>query len=77
VLLNVFFLAAAQAGSGYLEVAIGISAFILLGKYIEELIRRHLAASIRKLLELQPTTVRDRKQTDMPIENEGRRHNHC
>jgi Cu+-exporting ATPase len=69
--INVFFLPAAQAGSGYLEVAIGILAFVLLGKYIEELIRRRSAASIRKLLELQPTmarVVRDGKETDLPIE---------
>ena len=69
--INVFFLPAAQAGSGYLEVAIGILAFVLLGKYIEELIRRRSAASIRKLLELQPTmarVVRDGKETDLPID---------
>ena len=36
--------------SDYLEIAIGILAFVLLGKYIEELIRRRSAASIRKLL---------------------------
>ena len=45
-------------GIGYLEVSIGILAFVLLGKYIEELIRRRSAASIRKLLELQPTMAR-------------------
>jgi P-type Cu+ transporter len=69
--LNVFFLPNAQAGSGYLEVAIGILAFVLLGRYIEELIRRRSAASIRKLLELQPTmarVVKDGKETDMPID---------
>ena len=42
--LNVFFLSTAEAGSGYLEVAIGILAFVLLGRYIEELIRRRSAA---------------------------------
>ena len=54
-----------------MEVAIGILAFVLLGRYIEELIRRRSAASIRKLLELQPTmdrVVRDGKEIDMPIE---------
>jgi Cu+-exporting ATPase len=71
--ITVFFLPAAQAkaGSSYLEIAIGILAFVLLGKYIEELIRRRSAASIRKLLELQPTmarVVRDGKETDMSIE---------
>ena len=70
--LNVFFLpTTAQAGTGYLEVSIGILAFVLLGKYIEELIRRRSAASIRKLLELQPTmarVVRDGKEIELPID---------
>ena len=69
--INVFFDPTAQTGSGYLEVAIGILAFVLLGKYIEELIRRRSAASIRKLLELQPTmarVVKDGKETDIPID---------
>ena len=69
--INVFFLSTAQEGSGYLEVAIGILAFVLLGKYIEELIRRRSAASIRKILELQPTmarVVRDGKEVDLPID---------
>ena len=70
-ILNVFVLPAAEAGTGYMEVAIGILAFVLLGRYIEELIRRRSAASIRKLLELQPTmarVVRDGKEIDMPID---------
>jgi Cu+-exporting ATPase len=69
--INIFFLPAVQAGSGYMEVAIGILAFVLLGRYIEELIRRRSAASIRKLLELQPTmarVIKDSKETDMPID---------
>jgi Cu+-exporting ATPase len=69
--LNVFVLPAAEAGTGYMEVAIGILAFVLLGRYIEELIRRRSAASIRKLLELQPTmarVVREGKEIDMPID---------
>ncbi len=69
--INIFLLPAQQAGSGYLEIAIGILAFVLLGRYIEELIRRRSAASIRKLLELQPTMARvdrDGKETDIPIE---------
>ena len=60
-----------QPGTGYMEVAIGILAFVLLGRYIEELIRRKSAASIRKLLELQPTMARvlkDGKETDTPID---------
>jgi Cu+-exporting ATPase len=69
--LSLFVLPRASTGVNYLDVAIGILAFVLLGKYIEELIRRRSAASIRKLLELQPTmarVVRDGKETDMPIE---------
>ncbi len=62
---------AAGQGANYLDVAIGILAFVLLGRYIEELIRRRSAASIRKLLELQPTMARvfkDDKETDIPID---------
>ncbi|MGA2768380.1 MAG: heavy metal translocating P-type ATPase [Candidatus Bathyarchaeia archaeon] len=58
-------------GEGYLEIAVGILAFVLLGKYIEESIRRRSAASIRKLLELQPTiarVVKDEKEVDVPID---------
>ena len=60
-----------QPGTGYMEVAIGILAFVLLGRYIEELIRRRSAASIRKLLELQPTmarVIKDGKETDTSID---------
>ncbi|HKM59518.1 MAG TPA: hypothetical protein VJY36_01460 [Candidatus Bathyarchaeia archaeon] len=70
--INVFILpSATQPGSGYMEVAIGILAFVLLGRYIEELIRRRSAASIRKLLELQPTmarVIRDGKETDISMD---------
>jgi P-type Cu+ transporter len=55
--LNAFLPALAPEGTGYLEVSIGILAFVLLGKYIEEMIRRKSAASIRSLLELRPTTA--------------------
>ena len=61
----------ATGGEGYLEVSVGILAFILLGKYIEESIRRKSAASIRKLLELQPTTarvLRDGKEVEVSID---------
>jgi len=58
-------------GEGYLEIAVGILAFVLLGKYIEESIRRRSAASIRKLLELQPTIARvlkEGKEVEVPID---------
>ena len=61
----------AENGVGYLEVSIGILAFVLLGKYIEEMIRRKSAASIRSLLELQPTTarvIRDGKEVEVSID---------
>jgi Cu+-exporting ATPase len=55
-------------GINYLEISVGILAFVLLGKYIEETIRRKSAASIRKLLELRPTTatvIRDGKEIEV------------
>lgn len=69
--INAFFPSAPGVGEGYLEIAIGILAFVLLGKYIEESIRRRSAASIRKLLELQPTIARvfkDGKEVEVPID---------
>ena len=61
----------AGGSRGYLEIAIAILAFVLLGKYVEETIRRKSAASIRKLLELQPTIARvlkDDKEVEVPID---------
>jgi Cu+-exporting ATPase len=63
--------ASAGQGANYLDAAIGILAFVLLGRYIEELIRRRSAASIRRLLELQPTmarVIKDDKETDISID---------
>jgi Cu+-exporting ATPase len=68
--VNAFFPSIAPQ-EGYLEVAIAILGFVLLGKYIEESIRRRSAASIRKLLELQPTiarVIRDGKEIELPID---------
>jgi P-type Cu+ transporter len=69
--LYAFFPNVAVGGYGYLEVSIAILAFVLLGKYIEETIRRKSAASIRKLLELQPTTamvIRDGEEVEVPAD---------
>src|SRR4030065_2124289 len=69
--LNAFFPSIAGGGAEYLEVAIGILAFVLLGKFIEESIRRRSAASIRKLLELRPTmarVIRDDKEVELPVD---------
>jgi Cu+-exporting ATPase len=66
------FLPSVAAAEGYLEVAIGILAFVLLGKYMEDIIRRKSAASIRKLLELKPTMARvllNGKEIELPIED--------
>jgi len=66
--LNAFAPSLAPEGAGYLEVSIAILAFVLLGKYIEESIRRKSAASIRQLLELRPTTatvIRDEKEVEV------------
>ncbi len=68
---NAFFPKVAVGGEGYLEIAVAILAFVLLGKYIEENIRRRSAASIRKLLELQPTiarVLRDGNEVELPID---------
>src|SRR4030042_413078 len=61
----------ASEGTAYLEISIGILAFVLLGKYIEETIRRKSAASIRKLLELRPTmarVLRDGQEIELSID---------
>lgn len=68
--INAFFPQVA-AQEGYLEISVGILAFVLLGKYIEESIRRRSAASIRKLLELQPTiarVVKDGNEVEVPVD---------
>ena len=69
--LNAFVPDIAAGGTGYLEVSIAILAFVLLGKYIEETIRRKSAASIRRLLELRPTTatvLRDGAEVEISAE---------
>ena len=69
--ITTFLSTTANEGIGYLEISIGILAFVLLGKYIEETIRRKSAASIRKLLELQPTiarVIRDGEEIELSID---------
>jgi len=69
--VSTFFPWLGSEGYGYLEIAIAILAFVLLGKFIEETIRRRSAAAIRKLLELQPTiarVLRDGREVEVPIE---------
>jgi len=69
--LGTFFPVITSEGISYLEVSVGILAFVLLGKYIEEIIRRKSAASIRKLLELRPTmarVLRDGQEVELSID---------
>ncbi|MDD5502897.1 MAG: heavy metal translocating P-type ATPase [Candidatus Thermoplasmatota archaeon] len=55
----------------YFDVAAIIIAFVLLGKYMEEIIKRRSSAAVRKLLDLRPETarvVRDGKEATIPAE---------
>jgi len=70
--VSAFFPSLGSEGFGYMETAIAILAFVLLGKFVEETIRRKSAAAIRRLLELQPTVakvLKDGKEVDVPIED--------
>jgi Cu+-exporting ATPase len=55
----------------YFEVSAVIIAFVLLGKYMEELIKKRSSAAVRKLLDLRPATarvVRDGTEMEVPAE---------
>ncbi|MGQ9460553.1 MAG: heavy metal translocating P-type ATPase [Candidatus Bathyarchaeaceae archaeon] len=70
--ISTFFPAIAPGGHGYFEIAIAILAFVMLGKFIEETIRRKSAAAIRKLLELQPTiarVVKNGQEVEIPVDD--------
>src|SRR3990170_2449150 len=52
----------------YFEVSAVIIAFVLLGKYMEEIIKKKSSAAVRKLLDLKPQTARViREGTEMEI----------
>ena len=56
----------------YFEVSAVIIAFVLLGKYMEELIKKRSSAAVRKLLDLQPATahvIRDGAEMEVPAES--------
>lgn len=56
----------------YFEVSAIIIAFVLLGKYMEEIIKKRSSAAIRKLLDLKPQTAkvtRDGVETEIPAES--------
>lgn len=56
----------------YFEVSAIIIAFVLLGKYMEEIIKKRSSAAIRKLLDLKPQTarvIRDDAEIEIPAES--------
>jgi Cu+-exporting ATPase len=56
----------------YFEVSAVIIAFVLLGKYMEEIIKKHSSAAVRKLLDLKPATahvIRDGQEMEVPADS--------
>ncbi|MBI5205122.1 MAG: heavy metal translocating P-type ATPase, partial [Nitrospirae bacterium] len=56
----------------YFDVSAIIIAFVLLGKYMEEIIKKRSSAAIKKLLDLKPQTakvIRDGVETEIPAES--------
>lgn len=56
----------------YFEVSAVIIAFVLLGKYMEEIIKKRSSAAVRKLMDLKPATahvVRDGVEMEVPAES--------
>jgi Cu+-exporting ATPase len=55
----------------YFEVSAVIIAFVLLGKYMEDIIKKRSAAAVRRLLDLAPTTarvIRNGEEIEIPAE---------
>ncbi len=55
----------------YFEVSAVIIAFVLLGKYMEEMIKKRSSAAVRKLLDLKPATarvIRESAEMEVPAE---------
>lgn len=56
----------------YFEVSAVIIAFVLLGKYMEEIIKKKSSAAVRRLLDLKPAiahVIRGGQEVDLPAEN--------
>ncbi|MBZ0094411.1 MAG: heavy metal translocating P-type ATPase, partial [Sulfuricella sp.] len=56
----------------YFEVSAVIIAFVLLGKYMEEMIKKRSSAAVRKLLDLKPATahvMREGNEMEVPAES--------
>ncbi len=59
------------AADVYFDVAAVIIAFVLLGKYMEDVIKRKSSAAVRKLLDLKPkmaTIIKNKNEVEVPIE---------
>ncbi|MEK7828208.1 MAG: copper-translocating P-type ATPase, partial [Deltaproteobacteria bacterium] len=55
----------------YFEVSAVIIAFVLLGKYMEEIIKKRSSAAVRKLMDLKPQTarvIRNNQEMEIPAE---------
>jgi Cu+-exporting ATPase len=58
-------------GEVYFDVAAIIIAFILLGKYMEDVVKRKSSAAVRKLLDLRPkmaTVIKRGREVEIPVE---------
>ncbi len=56
----------------YFDTAAVIIAFILLGKYMEDVVKRKSSAAVKKLLDLKPktaTVIKNSKEVEIPVEN--------
>ncbi|MEM3402412.1 MAG: heavy metal translocating P-type ATPase, partial [Candidatus Hadarchaeales archaeon] len=56
----------------YFEVAAVIIAFVMLGKFMEELIKKRSAAAVRRLMDLRPTmarVIRDGEEKEIPADD--------
>jgi P-type Cu+ transporter len=56
----------------YFEVSAVIIAFVLLGKYMEEIIKKRSSAAVRKLMDLRPAVahaIRDGSEVEIPAES--------
>ncbi|MEX0588102.1 MAG: heavy metal translocating P-type ATPase [Cyanobium sp.] len=56
----------------YFEVSAVVIAFVLMGKYMEEIIKQRSSAAVRRLLDLQPasaTVIRDGQEMTVPAES--------
>ncbi|MEW6222987.1 MAG: heavy metal translocating P-type ATPase, partial [Candidatus Hadarchaeota archaeon] len=62
----------AEESYTYFEVAAVIIAFVMLGKFMEELIKKRSAAAVRRLMDLRPTmarVIRDGKEEEIPADD--------